>query len=271
MIKNLISFIIIEYHSIDDVLACIQSLNKNCSDLKHEVIVSSNSQYEIGKQEFLIKSHTAIKWCFNEKNGGFAYGMNKGILASNGEYIVLQNPDTRLENNKLSEALTFLKNNPSVGIVGPKILNQLGETQDSCRPFVTPGDILSRFIIRIFRGRNTILESKFNYNELQKVNWIIGAFMITSKTKIDKVGLLNDKFFMYVEDMDWCFRFWENGFKVVYYPNLKVAYEGDRKSTGSKKKYFPISLNKYTFYHIKNYILFLLNHGYFKIKRMQKV
>lgn len=265
-----VSFIIIEYHSIEDILLCVNSIRKTTSELKYEVVISSNSLYDADTKKKLQEDHPEILWSFNSKNGGFAYGMNKGIKKANGKFIILQNPDTRIINNKLINALRYLKENPEIGILGPQILNRKGEIQDSCRVFLTPSIIITRLFKRIFSNQKSILEKHFNYQEIRNVNWIIGAFMITSKEAIEKVGLLDEKYFMYVEDMDWCLRFWENELKVTYYPVLKIEYEGDRKSTLGKKSFLPIAINRYTKIHIKNYLLFLKTHGIKKLEERQK-
>ncbi|MEH6405727.1 MAG: hypothetical protein V7767_00455, partial [Leeuwenhoekiella sp.] len=183
----------------------------------------------------------------------------------------VQNPDTYLKNENLITALDFLKNNKSIGILGPQILNEKGEIQDTCRPFVTPQIIFSRFFQRVFFKKSAILDKTFDYDKVQKVNWVIGAYMITSREAINIVGLMNERFFMYVEDMEWCLRFWENNLKVVYYPKLVVKYEGDRKSTLAKSKFLPFSINKYTYIHLKNYLLFLKKHGLKKIQQVSRM
>lgn len=266
-----VSFVIIEYHSLKDVLVCVESIMANTSGLTYEVIISSNSMYGQTEQQELKIKYPNILWSFNEKNGGFAYGMNCGIRIANGEFIVLQNPDTTVQNNKLSEVLEYLKRDESIGMIGPKILNNLSEIQDTCRPFLTPGVILFRLIQRKIYKKKAILDSDVNYDKIQQVNWVIGAYMIISKKALNEVGLLNERFFMYVEDMELCLRFWEKNFKVIYYPLLIIKYEGDRKSTLGKGKFLPFTINKYTFIHIKNYLIFLNEHGIRKIKRLQKI
>lgn len=266
-----VSFVIIEYHSLEDVLLCVDSINENVSGVNHEVIVSSNSMYDSSKQKQLTHSFPHIAWSFNEHNNGFAYGMNCGIRKTKGDFIVLQNPDTRVENDKLSDALQYLKENKGIGILGPQIVNDAGEIQDTCRPFLTPGTIVLRLLKRKLSKKGAILDSDYNYDKIQNVNWVIGAYMITSRKALEKVGLLNEKFFMYVEDMEWCLRFWEKNLKVIYYPPLVINYEGDRKSTMDKSRFLPFSINKYTYIHLKNYIMFLNEHGLRKIKRLRNL
>lgn len=271
MIKGLISFIIIEYHSIEEVITCVNSLQINCIDLNYEIVVSSNSMYCKEKQESIAKRYPDIKWCFNKRNGGFAYGMNRGILMSSGEFIVLQNPDTEILNHGIKDAIQLFEEELNIGLIGPKILNEREEVQDSCRPFLTPRGIISRLIQRKLNKKDAILEESFDYNQIQSVNWVIGAFMITTRQAVDKVGLLNEQYFMYVEDMEWCLNFWENGFKVVYFPSLLIKYQGDRKSTQQNKRNILMSFNKYTYIHIKNYLKFLNKNGINKIKELQKI
>lgn len=262
-----VSFIIIEYHSLSDVLQCVNSIKEKCFNISHEIIISSNSTYDIPIQQALELRYPNINWSFNSQNNGFAYGMNCGISISNGEYIILQNPDTIIETNNLLEAINLLKQNKNIGLIGPKIVNLKNEVQDSCRTFLTPKTLFKRTIKRFLYKKHSILETDFNYDSTQSVNWVIGAFMIFSKQSIDKVGLLNEKFFMYVEDMDLCLRFWENNLKVIYFPKLVIKYEGDRKSTKNNL----LSFNKYTFIHLKNYLFFLKTHGIKKINSLKKM
>lgn len=254
-----VSFVIIEYNSVDDVMRCVSSLTNNCHNLNYEVIISSNSQYDIEKQKSLVKSYPEIIWSFNEKNGGFAYGMNRGIEKSSGEFIITQNPDTMIINNKLVSAIDLFMSDTEIGIIGPQIVNKSGEVQDTCRPFVTPYIILKRYYYRKFKNRSLILEKTLDYTKTQYVDWVIGAFMIIPKAVINTIGGFDEKYFMYIEDMDLCLRTWNSGFKVIYYPELMIEYEGDRKSTTNKIKYLPISINKYTVMHIKNYFVFLIS------------
>lgn len=257
-----VSFIIIEYHSIEDVLLCVESIKETTVDLNYEVVISSNSQYNLLKQQELQSKHQEILWCFNSKNGGFAYGMNRGIEKCSGEFVIIQNPDTKLQNEKLPLALAYLRENKNIGILGPQILNNAGEIQDTCRSFVTPVEIALRLLKRKIFKKGAILNGAFDYNKIQSVDWVIGAYMITSRKNLEKVGLLNERFFMYVEDMEWCLRFWEKGLEVKYFPPLKINYEGDRKSTLGKNKWLPIAFNKYTRIHLKNYLIFLREHGH---------
>lgn len=259
-----VSFIIIEYHSINDVMKCVNSIQEKCFNINYEIIISSNSTYEIAKQRSLELKYPKMRWSFNNQNNGFAYGMNCGISIAKGEFIILQNPDTLILNDHLFSALELLKKDKTIGLIGPKIINSKKEVQDSCREFLLPSKLIIRTLKRKLFKKTSILDVAFDYTQTQSVNWVIGAFMIFSRESINQVGLLNEKFFMYVEDMDLCLRFWDKGLKVIYYPLLLIKYEGDRKSTSINI----LKINKYTLMHIKNYISFIKQHGLNKIKKL---
>lgn len=245
------SLIIIEYHSIGDILKCIQAIHNLNLDFEYEIIVSSNSQYNKEKQEKLTDSYKLIKWSFNKYNNGFAYGMNCGIRMAKGKYIILQNPDTKIVKGDLKQVFSFIEKE-KVGLVGPKIVNSKNEIQDTCRPFMTPLILLQRLYSRYIKRKQSILDHQFDYSKIQTVDWVIGGFMVIPRTTIDLVGLLCEEYFMYIEDMDYCLNIWKNNLKVYYYPKLIIEYEGDRKS--SSFSFF----NKFVYIHLKNYWKFIL-------------
>ncbi len=254
-----ISFVIIEYHSVQDVSECAISIISTCENINTEIIASSNSEYPAAKQAELVNEFPNINWVFNKKNGGFANGMNSGLKQCSGEIIAIMNPDVRIHNRGVNKAIDFIKKNNQVGLIGPKIIDEKGLIQDTCRPFMTPLHFLRRIPARIFKSKNVLLEKHFDYSKSQPVDWVIGAFMMIKRSAFSQVGGLDNQYFLYVEDMDWCMRFWKKGYQIIYYPALEVKYKGDRKSTSiiTERKF----INRYIYYHFKSYIRFLLKFG----------
>ena len=255
-----LSFIIIEYHCLDSVYSFLDSIRSTCVGISYEVIISSNSLYDQQKQNVLTKKMPDVMWVFNQTNKGFAGGMNSGILMASGKVIVLMNPDAKISRGDMRKAFDYLMSHQNIGLMGPKIIDQKGNVQDSCREFMIPKKLFSRVRKRVLQGKDVLLVPKFDYTSTQLVDWVIGAFMIIRRDALAKVGLLDQNYFLYVEDMDWCKRLWDNGFQVVYYPHIEVTYKGDRKSTSvliSKKMF-----NKYGFYHLKSYLRFLWKNGF---------
>ncbi|MDB4792970.1 glycosyltransferase family 2 protein [bacterium] len=241
------SFVILEYHSIDDVTTCISAIRRLDLRFEYEIIVSSNSTYDREQQRKLLEMDWGVQWTFNRCNNGFAYGMNCGIRKAKGKFLILQNPDTQIIKGDLGEVFSMIERG-RVGVVGPKIVNSKNEIQDSCRSFMTPTILLQRFYFRYVKRLQNITKKNFDYSKMQTVDWVIGGFMIVPRTTIEAVGLLCEDYFLYIEDMDYCFNVWGKGLEVYYYPELCVQYEGDRKSS---------KVNVYSVYHLANYLRFL--------------
>ena len=259
-----ISFIIIEYYTLGDLKKCIESTEAKCLDLSYEIIVSSNSLYPSEKKSILLNDYKNVRWIFNGKNLGYAGAMNTGIEISSGKSVVIMNPDARIVSGSIYSAYKYLMANQDVGVIGPKIIDLDGKLQDSCRKFMTPVDLFCRVVKRVFLKKDVLLTQRLDCGKIQPVDWVIGAFMMLNKKAIEKVGLLDNRYFLYVEDMDWCKRFWDCGFKVVYFPNLVVEYKGDRKSISPA--IYVRFINKYSIYHLRSYLRFMKKHSFYLYK-----
>lgn len=221
------SFIIIEYHSLDDVC----KFNKSGIYEDSEIIVSSNSLYSKEKRAELQIQFPDLRWVFNDKNGGFAYGMNEGLKVAIGDVLVIMNPDVKLKTS-LDPMADYLLKHPEVGIIAPKIVDDEGVIQDSFRHFITPWGFLMRHINRLLHN------SRLNVRDFKhpvKGDWVIGAFMMCRRDFYEKIGGLSDDYFMYCEDMDWCKRAHQAGYDVVYFPETIIEYKGTRSARKSKK------------------------------------
>ena len=260
MTKSDVSFVIIEYYCLEDVKKCINSIREKCTDISYEIIVSSNSCYSHEITAFLLKEFNVVKWIFNNKNLGYTRAINIGLSNASGYSIVIINPDARLHTGSMLTLYKYLMNQLDVGMIGPKIIDKDGNLKDSCRKFMKPLELFMRIVKRIIYKKDVLLDLQFNYNKIQSVDWVIGAFIISKRDAIEKIGLLDEGFFHYVSDMDWCKKFWNCGFKVIYYPDLVVKYKGDRKSVLPliSRKF----INKYSIIHVKCYLRYLKNTFY---------
>lgn len=238
----MISIIIIEYNSLDDINSYYESICNNIED-KYELIISSNSRYSSDEQRKILDRFSFARWSFNEKNGGFAYGMNEGLKIAKGDVLVVMNPDVKFKTS-LKPIIQFLQSHQEVGIIAPKIVDEKDIIQDSLRHYITPWGFVMRHIDRILHG------SKLNVKEFVdpvRGEWVIGAFMMCRRDFYEEVGGLSDDYFMYCEDMDWCKRAHLAGYDVVYYPGTTIEYKGTRSARKSWKytKIFLTSLITY--------------------------
>lgn len=231
-----VSIVIVEYNSLAELQRCSESLKKGFM-YEVELIASSNSCYPVDKQVEVRTAFPQFKWSFNEKNGGFAYAMNQGLKLATGDFLIIANPDCVFI-DKLDEMVDFLQQNPKVGAIAPQIVDENEAIQDSCRHYVSVQSFVWRQIRRRFTGEEVLLNPCIDYTRVQTVDWVIGAFIMVSRSVYKKTGGLSDDYFMYAEDMDWCTRIRLAGWEVVYYPKVKIQYKGTRsarKNTGSAK------------------------------------
>jgi len=255
-----VSFVIIEFHCPELVRDCVQAIRDQTANLVHEIIVSSNSEYDEAKRKKIGQDFPGVKWLFNEKNGGFAYAMNSGLEISSGETAVLVNPDAKFM-TPILPAFEYLRDRKEVAVLGPKIIDRHGNIQDSCRRFMTPLDLFFRLMQRFLLRKDVLLSANFEYDRAQPVDWVIGACMMLRKTALAEVGLLDEKYFFYVEDMDICRRMWAAGWQVRYFPEWQVEYKGSRKSTVFfiRENLF----NRMSLIHLRSYLRFLFKYSFF--------
>ena len=231
-----ISIVIVEYNSLDELQKCAESLQKGFT-YDVELISSSNSCYPKEKQLKIQNQFPQFKWCFNKKNGGFAYAMNQGLKLATGDYLIIANPDCVFI-EKLDAMVDFMASHPKVGAIAPQIVDENGIIQDSCRHYMSVQSFVWRQLRRLVTKKEVLLNPFVNYSKVQTVDWIIGAFIMVSRPVYEKTQGLSVDYFMYCEDMDWCTRISIAGWEVVYYPKAKMQYKGTRsarKNSGSAK------------------------------------
>lgn len=237
-----VSFIIIEYLSMAQANNCIASINRSFIGINYEIIISSNSLYSTEQRRALREKSQKVKWVFNEKNGGFAYAMNRGVANAGGKTIVLLNPDVILLSG-INKMYNFFIEHNDVGLIAPKIINRQGVIQDSFRSDITMKRFVFRHLKRLFFFQKRIQ----NIIDPIYVDWVIGAFMMMSKLAYEKVNGLDEKYFLYCEDMDLCKSMRIKGYKVMYYPKAIIEYEGTCSARHSLK--YAVIFLKSLFYY----------------------
>ncbi len=154
--------------------------------------------------------------------------------------------------------MDFIKSNPDVGLVGPQLINFDNTVQPSSFRFYTLPMILYR---RTFLAKFSFAKRKLDWflmkkerqkNEPFDCDWLMGSAMLTTAEAVKKVGKMDEKYFMYFEDVDWCRRFWEKGLRVVHYPLAQVFHYHGKQSLRYKNPLWEVFFNKYTRFHIKS-------------------
>lgn len=208
---------------------CINSIYKTVKGIENEIIVVNNSALDDGikavKQNF-----PKTKLIQNEINVGFAKANNQAAKLAKGDILLFLNPDIVLTEGAVNNMVTYLKSHKETGVLGPKILNMDKTLQYSCRSF--PGvwtGLFNRysFISRLFpnnRYTKKYLLLDFDHNGIKEVDWLSGSCMMISKNVFLKVGLFDENYFLFNEDVDLCKRMKNYGYKTIYFPDSKVYH-----------------------------------------------
>lgn len=257
-----ISIIILNYNNISDTLNCIKSIYEKESKLNFEIIVvdnASNNQEEL--DSILDKiNHCNIKLIKNKINKGFAAGCNDGIKIAEGEYILLLNNDTVLLNDAITKVYNFLEVHPEIAFATCKVLNKDGTPQGVCKSFFRIRNILYELFrlnkIMPYKITSKILwGSFFRYDEIAYPDWIAGTFMMFKKEilNIFPNNKLPETFWMYYEDMEWCWLAKKNGYKIAFVPsgviihfsNLEYNKYRNEMLNNNLKFFFTLYYNKF--------------------------
>jgi len=261
MIK--LSIIITHHKTLELLDLCIKSIKETAGILKYEIIVV-DSEAEKNSQETIKEKHPEIKFIPFKKNLGYSKIVNTGIKETKGEYILILNADIIILENAISELVEFMDKNHKCGIAGPQLLDFAGNIQPSCFKNPIPTAIVARRTLlgRTGYGKKALEKfymEKSDSESAKEVDWIQGSAMMIRRGAMEKVGLFDERFFMYFEDADLCRRFWQSGWKVIYLPKAKMAHYYHRSS----KKWgglMDMILNKYTRIHIVSAIKYFLKY-----------
>lgn len=237
-----ISIVIVNYNTKDYLYNCVHSIVNNKSRLDIEIIIVDNLSTDESLKSIKI-NFSFISIIENSINIGFAKANNIGISNSSGKYLMLINPDVVLMEGCLDKIFDFMESNNSIGILGPKILTSDGKVQRSCMGFPTIWNTLCRALyldkifprVEIFGG---LLLTYWNHDCNKSVDVINGCFWAVRRKAIENVGLLDETFFMYGEDIDWCRRFHDNGWDVVFFKNAEAIHFGGVSSSGAPIRFY---------------------------------
>lgn len=223
-----LSVTICSWNTSDDLRTCLESLEAERSSASFEVIVVDNASAD-GSPDMVARCFPWVRLYRMERNLGFTGGHNFALANRAGRHAFLLNSDAAVHAGGIRAILEFHRTNPTAGIIGPKLLNPDGSLQYSCRRFPNPWAALFRntFLGKLFpnnRFTREYLMKDVPHNAPIEVDWVSGAAMFASEEFMARVGLLDEEFFMYSEDVDWCWRAWRSGFRVVYLPNAVVTH-----------------------------------------------
>lgn len=258
-----LSVIIVNYNVKEYLKNLLYSLDKAAAGIKYEVIVVDNASDD-GSVELLKEKFPSVKLIVNEKNLGFGKANNIGLALSKGEFILLINPDTIIQEDTLTKMFSFLESNDKAGLAGCKILNPDGTLQLACRRSF-PGPWTS--FCKVTGLSNLFPDSRFfarynltylDENKSYEVDAISGSFMMMRREVYEKVGGFDEQFFMYGEDLDLCYRVQKAGFKNFYVHDTQIIHykgESTRRSDLDETKVFYNAMHLFVKKHLSSSFL----------------
>jgi len=211
---------------------CLSSIPPAATTLSYEIIVVDNGSKE-GSQKMIQRDFPEIHLLQNETNEGFSRATNRGLRAAQGDYFLCINNDTVLFPHSLETLVSFMEKHPEAGVSGGKIFNKDGTVQPSARSFprletafFNRSSLASRFFPKNPFSRRYLL-SDWDHNSVREVDWVSGSFFILRRSLIEKVGLFDERFFLYCEDVDYCRRVRGAGYHVFYVPTAHITHNTD--------------------------------------------
>ncbi len=230
-----VSVIVVNWNTrrlLERCLASVYGWATASSEL--EVLVVDNGSTD-GSREMVASRYPRARLITNTENVGFARANNMALRQAVGDYLLLLNPDTELVGAAIPELLQWAEEHAEVAVVGPQLLNPDGSVQSSRRRFPTIATaFLESTVLQRWLPDHPVLQEYYvldrSNSDAQEVDWLVGACLLVRGSAVRQVGLLDEGFFMYSEEMDWCRRFTQMGWKVAYCPAARVVHYGGQGS-----------------------------------------
>jgi N-acetylglucosaminyl-diphospho-decaprenol L-rhamnosyltransferase len=237
--------IVVSWNVCDLLRRCLRSLVDNVEatpsaqghSLDLEILVIDNNSTD-GSPEMVRAEFPQVRLITNEENRGFTAANNQGLAASRGRFLLLLNPDTEVVGDALGVMLRTMEEHPKIGVLGPRLLYPDGSLQPSRRRFPTFATALvESTVVQEWWRDNRILRHYYmddipaaDSGQVQQVDWLVGACLLVRREVYDQVGRLDEGFFMYSEELDWCRRIKEAGWEIAYFPEATVIHHEGKSS-----------------------------------------
>jgi GT2 family glycosyltransferase len=224
-----LAVVIVNYKSLEPLLGCLRSLGGGAPGVGLETVVVDNSPGD-GAAAGVAREFPGVRWITSPENVGFARAVNRGIAATSAPFVALLNPDCEVRPGALAELLRFHAARPDTGIAAPQILNPDGSLEFSARGY--PGAaafLFNRYslLTRLLPGNpwsRRYLLTDWDHTSVRDVDWVSGACMCVRREAIAAVGPMDEGYFMFNEDVDWCRRMNQAGWRVRYVPEAVVVH-----------------------------------------------
>jgi GT2 family glycosyltransferase len=230
-----VSVAIVNTNTRDLLATCLASLYASAPEIDLEVIVVDNASTD-GSVQVVQEQFPSVRVIANDVNRWFTGATNQAIEMSTGEFIFCLNPDTVVYPGTVQALVSYLRENPRVGAVGPRLLNEDGSLQPSCRDFLTSRNLVLQHLVpwRLLprRWRDNSVVEYWDHRSPRKVDWLIGAALMVRSEVVKDVGLKDEAYPIFHEETDWCYRMYQRGWEVHFVSEALVTHLGGKTVTG---------------------------------------
>jgi GT2 family glycosyltransferase len=248
-----LSIIIVSWNTKEYLLPCLKSIFENGQGMDSEIILVDNGSHDESGSE-VKKVFPSVHVIQNVENLGFAKAANQGLQRASGRYALLLNPDTQVKHGAIERFVSFMDTHLEAGAAGAQLLNSDGSKQNSIANFPSLAtELFNKSFLRWlspkkFPGKERV------FSEPIEVDSVIGACMMVRRDAWDQVGLLDEDYFLFLEETDWCYRMKQGGWKIYHIPEAEV-YHFQGKSAGVVKKRARVE------FYSSRYLFFKKNRG----------
>ena len=253
-----LSIITISYNTRAMTLECLRSVYAQTRETSFEVVVVDNASRD-GSAAAIAATFAQVHLIRNDENRGFAAANNEGLRVARGRYVLLLNPDTLVLGDGLRKMVAYMDAHPDIGCAGCQVLLNETEIQQTCFRFPSPLNVLLDLtgLARLFpRSRlcGRYWMGSWDRESERDVDVVSGMFMLVRREALAQVGLMDEDYFVYAEEADWCYRFWKHGWRCVFTPVAQIIHrEGGGQSTRQVSARMYVQLQKsILIFHRKN-------------------
>ena len=230
-----LSIVIVTYNSSREIGVCLRSLTDAAPNTAHEIIVIDNASAD-GTAALVRERWTSVRLMETGANLGFAAANNRAIRTSSSELVLLLNPDTRVPPGSIDRLIAHLDGRPDVAVAGPRIVDRQGRAELSFGAMLTPAAELRQKVLVVGndRGVTPIVSAVDRMTRrTQEVDWVSGACLLIRRADLDAVGLLDERFFLYTEDVDLCASIRARGRMVLFVADVEIEHLRGRSAGGT--------------------------------------
>jgi hypothetical protein len=235
-----VSIIIVNWNTRDVLRGCLASVYKETKNITFEVIVIDNASND-NSVKMIKEEFPSVIVIENSENRGFAAANNQGMRIAKGRYVLLLNSDTIIIDNALAKMVVFVDSHPQAAAVGCRVLNPDRTLQPTCFMFPSILNLLlsSTYLYKIFPKSRFFGRERMTWwdrSDTREVEVVTGCFMLVRKKAIERIGVLDERFFMYAEETDWCYRFHKNNWRIMFTPDAQIIHLGGQSSKQTQAK-----------------------------------